>query len=195
MSSLSASLYFMVVQPHQKLTYEDFLKMPEDNLRREIIDGELLVNAAPVSRHQRIVGLLYYRIREFLEQNPGVGEIFVAPLDVLLSQFDVVEPDLVFVAEADSGIVTARNVQGLPTLLIEVMSDPAVDRRRKKDLYEKFGVPEYWIVDQARSEVEIYVLSAGAYGEPSRFRSGDVIRSDKLPGFSFEVVELKTLPD
>ena len=182
----------MAVQPQRKLTYDDFVKMPDDNLRREIIDGELFVTAAPFTRHQRIVGQLYFRIRQYLEENRA-GEIFVAPVDVLFSDFDVVEPDLVFVAASDSRIVTRKNLQGAPTVVIEVMSDPAMDRRRKKQMYEKFGVAEYWIVDPDASSIEVYVLHEGRFQDPVTYTPGQALTSERLPGFVFSISELEEL--
>ncbi len=80
--------------PRRRLTYDDFLLIPDDGLRHEIIDGEHFVTASPVARHQVLVGRLYFELESHLRAHPGLGQVFLAPLDVVLSQWDVVEPDL-----------------------------------------------------------------------------------------------------
>lgn len=166
--------------------------MPDDDLRREIIDGELFVTPAPFTRHQRAVGILYLRIATHLESHGG-GEILLAPCDVVFSDFDVVEPDLIFIPTLQANIVTERNIQGAPGIVIEVMSDPVMDRRRKKALYARYKVPEYWIVDPAKGEVEIYLLAGEDYAEPMILTAGDDLTTDQLPGFVFKVGELTGL--
>jgi hypothetical protein len=78
----------------RRLTYEDFLLFPDDGQRHEIIDGEHYVTPSPVTRHQVLVGRLHFEIESFLRQHPGSGQVFVAPLDVLFTKWDIVEPDL-----------------------------------------------------------------------------------------------------
>src|SRR5262245_39704476 len=130
-----------------RLTYQDFLRFPDDGLRHEIIDGVHYVTPAPTRRHQVLIVRLLYEIESALRAAPGTGEIFVSPLDVLLSEWDVVEPDLLFVAAADRQILTDANVQGAPTLVIEV-SFPSTRKRDqgiKHQLFDRCGVREYWL--------------------------------------------------
>src|SRR5262245_18805626 len=105
-----------------RLTYDDFLLFPDDGKRHEIIDGEHYATPSPNTRHQEIVGRLYFAIESHLRQHRGCGRVFVAPLDVVFTRWDVVEPDLLFVADDQSGILTEKNVQGPPALVIEVLS-------------------------------------------------------------------------
>jgi Uma2 family endonuclease len=113
--------------------------------------------------------------------------VFPAPLDVILSDHDVVEPDVFFVAEGQSGIIGERNVGGVPALLIEVLSEARRDRVLKRDLYERFGVPEYWIVDGEADRVEVYRNVGGRYGKPQIFEPGDVLTLESLPGLAIDV--------
>jgi Uma2 family endonuclease len=170
-------------------SYADLATFPDDGLRREIIDGELIVSPAPRLRHQRISARLYLIIGNHLEAHGG-GELFYAPVDVLFSDTNVVEPDLLFVADDQSGILTEMNVQGAPALVIEVLSEARIDRVRKRDLYARFGVPEYWVVDPEADRVEVYRLRGGAYAKPEIFEPGDVLAYQRLSGLEIDLTRL-----
>lgn len=176
----------MAVSPTPKLTYADYLRFPDDGLRRELIDGEVHVTPSPNTRHQRIVLRVARLLASHVEER-GLGEVFVAPFDVVLSEHDVVEPDVVFVAAADAGILTDANIRGAPTLVVEVLSDEKRDRRLKRDLYARSGVAEYWIVGPEADRFEVYRLVEGGYEGPAVFGSGDHLASDLLPGLALDV--------
>jgi Uma2 family endonuclease len=106
----------------RRLTYDDFLLFPDDGKRHEIIDGEHYVTPSPNTRHQVLVGRLHFEIELCLRRHPGTGAVFVAPFDVLFSRWDIVEPDLLFIAADQMGILTEKNVQGPPALVIEILS-------------------------------------------------------------------------
>src|SRR5438874_12146453 len=101
----------MAPETSTKMTYEDLLLLPEDGLRHEIIDGEHYVNASPVTKHQRVSYNLIVEIGIYLRQHP-VGRLYHAPLDVVFSRYDVVEPDLMFISNEHLAIITSRNIQG-----------------------------------------------------------------------------------
>lgn len=180
----------MATEPQSALTYEDLQGFPEDNLRRELIDGDLIVTAAPGTRHQRVVAtlvalLIAYR-RDF------GGEVFPAPTDVYLSDVDVVEPDVVFVRAAHVARVEERFVRGAPDIVVEV-SSPSTRRLelvRKRELYERYGVPEYWYVDLDADRLEIHRLQGSRYGSPHVLSRGDLLESPEIVGFSLAVDEL-----
>jgi Uma2 family endonuclease len=148
-----------------RLTYDDFLLFPDDGRRHEIIDGEHYVTPSPNLRHQRLVGRLFLSIGNYLAAHPGAGQLFLAPLDVVLSYHDVVEPDLLFVAGDQSAIMTEKNIQGPPALVIEVISKSTrkKDAQTKRRLFERTGVREYWLVDPELDLVQ--VLRASAEGK------------------------------
>jgi Uma2 family endonuclease len=175
--------------PERLLSYADLESFPDDGLRRELIGGQLFVTPSPFTRHQAIVfrlnGLFYAHLMQ-----AGGGQAFPAPLDVVLSDHDVVEPDVVFVADSDAEAVGVKNVTGVPSLVIEVLSDARRDRVLKRDLYERFGVPEYWIVDGEADRVEVYRNENGRYGKPKIFEPGDTLTLESLPGFSIDVATL-----
>jgi Uma2 family endonuclease len=178
----------MAVEPKRLLTYEDFLAFPDDGVRREIVDGEALVTPAPNIRDQDLVGFVFDALYDHLKEHPG--RVFVAPVDVRLSEHDVVEPDVVFVAEERTDIIQEKFLLGSPSLLIEVLSDPRTDRVRKRALYARADVAEYWIVDPDADRVEVYRLGRGRYGKPDLFDPGDTLMTELLPGFSLDIATL-----
>src|SRR5215211_4432177 len=128
------------VRPGVKLTYDDFVHFPDDGKRHELIDGEHYVTPSPNRRHQQIVGELFGLMWSHLKRHP-TGEVYVAPFDVVFSDFDVVEPDILFVSSERARVLTGKNVQAAPDLVVEVGS-PATRRRDEKtklQLYERFG--------------------------------------------------------
>lgn len=175
--------------PQEQLTYADYLSFPDDGLRRELIGGELFVTPAPNVRHQRIALRIARALADHVDAHGG-GEVFIAPCDVVLSDSDVVEPDVFFVASAISGAVTEANVQGPPSLVIEVVSDPRTDRVRKRDLYARHGVLEYWVVDPEADRIEVYHPSGGAYTKPEIFEPEETLSTPLLPGLALDVASL-----
>ncbi len=151
---------------HLKLTYEDYRFIPDDGKRHELIDGEHIRSPSPTTKHQRISLRLSYELHRFLQEH-RLGEIFVAPCDVVLSDFDVVQPDLVYVATAQADIVTETNIRGIPTLVVEILSEGnrKLDETIKRQRYEHYGIPEYWIIDPALDQVKVYRLTDGHYGQ------------------------------
>ena len=141
-----------------RLTYEDFCRIPDDGMRHEIIDGVHYVTPSPVLRHQQLIGRLFVAIANFLEEHPEVGQAFLSPLDTVFSPWDVVEPDLVFVAADQLDILTEPNIQGAPALVVEILS-PSTRRRDlgiKRQLFDRGGVREYWVVDPKAYELTVY---------------------------------------
>lgn len=179
--------------PATKLTYEDFLLIPEDGKRHEIIAGEEYASPAPRVKHQELVLRLSLALGKHLEQHP-LRRLLPVPVDVVLSPEDVVEPDLLFIRQSRLDIVTEANVQGAPDLAIEILSENY--RRRdevlKRKLYEHFRVAEYWIVDPELETVKIYRLGAAGYGPAAELsrEAGAVLASPLLPGFALPLAAL-----
>lgn len=112
--------------------------------------------------------------------------------DVLLSERDVVVPDLIVIRDDQQEILTEDNVKGVPALLVEIVSPSTarLDRMRKRDLYARYAVPEYWIVDPDADRVEVYRLREGAYGKPEILEPGDELPYGPLPGLQITVADL-----
>ena len=169
-----------------KLTYDDFVLFPDDGLRHELIDGEHHVTPSPNNKHQRVVGNLYFLIRSWLEQH-RVGEIFLAPFDVVLTRHDVVEPDLLYLSHGRAHeALTAANVQGAPDLVIEIGS-PSTRKRdetTKRHLYEREGVSEYWVVDPELDVLRVYRREGEGFGRARELsvEAGDVLTTPLFDG-------------
>lgn len=172
------------------LTYEDLQRFPEDNLRRELIDGELFVTPSPITRHQKVVGEIFHQLR--LYQEKAGGEAYPAPLDVFFDDRNVTEPDVLFVRKENLDRVEERFVRSPPDIVVEVSSPSTrrTDQVRKRELYERFGVPEFWFVDLDADRIEVHRLAQGRYGAPEIFMRGDTLASPLLPGFHAEVAEI-----
>jgi Uma2 family endonuclease len=178
-----------------RLTYDDLQYFPDDRKRREIIDGELYVTPSPSLRHQVLLGRLYMAIANFLAARPGPGRVYLSPLDVVLSPHDVVEPDLLFVGGDQLDVLTPKNVQGPPALVVEILSPGTrkTDEQVKRRLFARVGVLEYWLVDP-----ELDLIKVLRRGEEGSFRrvaeltaeDGDTLTSPQLPGFSLALAEL-----
>ncbi|MDP8971550.1 MAG: Uma2 family endonuclease [Actinomycetota bacterium] len=185
----------MATPARSKLTYEDLQRFPDDNLRRELIDGELIVTPAPATRHQDVVLKLGARLLNHTEEHGG--KVYVAPTDVFLSDVDVVEPDVLFVRAEHVDKVEKKLVRSAPDVVVEV-SSPSTRRLelvRKRALYERYGVPEYWYVDLDADRVEIHQLEASGYGPPRLLQRGDTLTSPQVPGFEIAVDDLLGPPD
>ncbi len=177
-----------------KLTYEDFLLFPDDGKRHELIDGEHYVTPSPIIRHQEISGRLHLLIGAWLEANP-IGRLFYAPLDIVFSNFDVVEPDLLYMSnERAHEILTTKNVTGAPEIVVEIGS-PGTRKRDetiKKRLYERSGVTEYWVIDPELDVIRVYRRSGDAFERPEEFsrEAGDVLRTALLPGLEIALTTI-----
>ena len=129
-----------------KFTYEDYVLMPEGK-RYEIVEGELYMVPAPTTTHQRISRKLEEMLSRFVEERK-LGEVFDAPIDVVFSETDIVQPDIIFISNENKNIIKEENIKGAPDLIIEILSPSSAQRDKtiKKKLYAKNGVKEYWLV-------------------------------------------------
>jgi Uma2 family endonuclease len=148
-----------------KLTYDDFVLFPDDGKRHELIDGEHYVTPSPNRKHQAIAWNLTAMIGTYLESH-HVGRAFTAPFDVIFSEFDVVEPDLLYISKARlDEILTTKHVRGAPNLVVEIASPSTRtrDESLKRKLYERSGVEEYWVIDPGRNTIDVYRLIGSVY--------------------------------
>lgn len=146
-----------------QITWDDVLQMPEDGNRYEAIEGELYVTPAPSSRHQRASVALTVALHKILVGG-GHGELFHAPYGVKFpSTGEGVQPDLIFVSATRHDIILPAQIEGVPDLVVEILSPSTGGRDRgvKRKLYERQGVPEYWIVDAEAGAVEVWRFGAG----------------------------------
>src|SRR5262245_8534070 len=190
---MSGSDHVKPATPGLKLTYDDFVHFPDDGMRHELIDGEHYVTPSPNMRHQQISINLTLMVGGWLESSPQ-GRLFYAPLDVVFPQFDVVEPDNLYVSNERSHVLTAPNVQGAPDLVIEIGS-PGTGRRDetiKRRLYERSDVLEYWIVGPGIEVVRVHKRSGDTFDgtiELSR-EADDVLTTSLLPGLELPLARI-----
>jgi len=178
----------------RKLTYEDFVRFPDDGRRHELVNGVHYVTPSPAQRHQQASWQLSGALFNYLQAHP-IGRGFAAPFDIVLSSSDVVEPDILVVLNDQLGILTDANVQGAPAIVIEILS--LITRRRdfgiKRELYERAGVREYWIVDTDQQNVTVHrrpETSAPFEETVITLANADALTSPILPEFSLPLATL-----
>lgn len=175
----------------RKFTYEDYLKLPDDSKRYEVLNGELIMAPAPTTAHQRLSLNLSVELVLFLKKEK-LGELFYAPFDVVLDDNNIVQPDIVFVTNEKKDIVTDNNIKGTPDLLIEILSPSTgyYDLVEKKEIYEKFGVKEYWIIDPQKKWIEIYSLKQNKYSLLIRIEKKGKIKSSLLTKLDLDIYKI-----
>ena len=173
--------------PKVRYTYADYCQLPDDR-RYELIDGELYLIPSPGSQHQRVSFRLARLMADFVE-SLLLGVVYVAPFDVILSDHDTLQPDILFVAAGRESIITQRACEGAPDLVVEVLS-PSTSRRDlvlKRERYARFGVREYWLVDPAARSLELLTLQEGLFLSRGIYTGNMTPASAVLPDFTFRV--------
>ena len=165
--------------------YEDLFDLPDDGRRYEIIDGELFEMPAPGTDHQIALSNLFLTVAAFVLALRG--RILMAPLDVFFAGANPVEPDIVVLLPDRLHLISKRGIEGAPSLLIEILSssNPTHDRERKRALYARGGVPEYWLVDPGAASIEVLVLDGDIYRTHVRATGEELVTSPLLTGLSF----------
>jgi len=181
--------------PQARVGYTDLLDMPDDGRRYEIHGGELVVVPSPLPRHQMVVQSIFRLLDDHARDTGGTA--LVAPLDIVLDEFDVVQPDIVFFRAERRHLVRPDAVtRHPPDIAVEVLSPStaAVDRGRKMRMFAAYGVPEYWIVDPVRRQIEVHALENDAYRQAQTASADDAVRSVLLPNLTFTAACVFTLP-
>jgi Uma2 family endonuclease len=168
-------------QPERKLDYAYYASLPSDGRRYEIIRGKLSVNPAPNPLHQRVSRRLLRQLADFYHGS-GRGEVFDAPIDVILGPHDIVQPDLVVVASPAH--ITSRGIEAPPLLVVEILSPSTwnQDRGVKRERYAQLGVPNYWLVDADARRIECSALVHGAYVLIAEAHDDEVLRHEAWDG-------------
>lgn len=170
-----------------RFTYRDSLQLPEGE-RRELIGGEFHAVPAPTPEHQRISARLERVLQDFVDAR-GLGEVLHAPLDLVLSEADVVQPDILFISRERAGIVTPTHVSAAPDLVVEILTPGTAERDRgvKRRLYFKYGVREYWLVDPVAGAIEVWVPGEADFELHRAYTAGMKVISPLLPGLAVAV--------
>jgi Uma2 family endonuclease len=174
-----------------KLTYDDYLALPDDGRRYEILDGELYVSPTPFIRHQ-LVSQNLFRIldRHILEHR--LGQLFNVPVTVVLARTTIPVPDLVFVRSDRRSIITEKEIEGPPDLVVEILSPSSKKRDRgfKARLYSRYRVREYWIVDPTSETLEIFELRGRAYRRKAKYEGTVTARSRCFPKLEIDLAKV-----
>ena len=181
------------VQP--RFGYNDLLAMPEDGRRYEIHGGELVVVPSPLLRHQIAAMEVVTLLNDYRRKFGGIA--VTAPFDVVFDEYDVVQPDVVFFRAERLHLLDPNSVaRAVPDIVVEVLSPStaAIDRGRKMEMFARYGVPEYWIVDPVGLRVEVHVLGDGSYRQAQVATGGDSVRSTLLPDLTFTAAGIFTFP-
>lgn len=174
-----------------RFTYKDYLSLPDDGKRFQVIEGEIYMVPAPAPYHQDIVGKLFVLLRTFVAERK-LGWVYFATCDVILSEEDIVQPDLFFISKDNGHIVTERNIQGAPDLVIEILPQftAKLDKTAKMKLYERSGVKEYWLVDPDRKAIEVLTLKGRSYDSMGVFGIEQSFESVLLKGLKVSLEEI-----
>jgi len=180
----------------KKLTYHEFRELEfddNDNFWYELINGELVRKQAPSIRHQRISGEIVFALKNF-ERETQSGMLLYAPSDVVLDDGNAYHPDIFFIKKERYFILDEKEqiVSGAPDLVIEILSKSTAvyDRGEKKDIYEKYGVREYWIVDPEKKSIEVYSLKDERFRLTIYLEDSGILESPGLEGFEMDIAKV-----
>ncbi|MCL0070593.1 Uma2 family endonuclease [Dehalococcoidia bacterium] len=175
-----------------KFTVEDYKNLPESETKRyELLGGELVMVPSPSEAHQSISRNLLFLLWKFVRDN-ALGVVYHAPFDIVFSEEDIAQPDLIYISNERRGIITPDDVRGAPDLVIEILSPSTAgrDRTYKKTLYARHGVKEYWIVDPKEKTVEVMSLGEEGFETIELCRKGDVLLTRLLEGLAVPLSEV-----
>jgi len=181
-----------VPNPHIRFTYDDYQTLPEDSLKRyELLDGDILVSPAPTVLHQWVAANLEFILQSHVRRH-HLGVVLASPIDVVFGEGnvrEVVQPDILFISNERRRIISDKEIQGAPDLLIEVLSESTAERDRgyKKTLYGRYGVCEYWLADPQARTINVYAIRGEDLVLTGTFRNGDTMRTVLLPGLVIEL--------
>jgi Uma2 family endonuclease len=173
------------------LTVHDYREMPEGPPFYQLIEGELEMSPSPNREHQDILTNIFGAFVRYLDKYPG-GRVYVAPLDVYLTDLNVYQPDLLFVSKDRKSILTDQGTEGAPDLVVEILSrrTAKLDRGVKRDIYARTGVQELWIVDPERQQVEVYDLPRNSDVPAGTYTKRQKVKSGILPKLSISVAKI-----
>ena len=177
-----------ITQPKRKLTYADYLNTPDDDNYYELIDGELVMVPPPIIEHQRWSVRLSSKLVVLLD-DIGLGEVLAAPTGVILSDTEVVQPDVLFVSNERKHIIHRAVIHGAPDLVVEILSPSTARRDRivKREMYARHGVREYWLVDvNARTITQLLMREGPDFDTIGVFGPGETLTSPTLGGFRLD---------
>ncbi len=174
----------------ERHTVKDYEALPEGS-PYQLIMGELVMSPAPNPLHQEVLKRMFLEFHEAIERKK-LGKVFFAPIDLYMDEENVFQPDMVVLLRGNIQKLTEKGIEGVPDLVVEVLSPSTAyyDLKEKKEVYERKGVKEYWIVDPKVEEVEVYVNEGGHFRLFSHARDEGRVRSHTVEGLEIDVKEL-----
>ncbi len=181
----------MVLSAEIQITADEFQQLPEGPPYYQLIGGRLYMTPSPTSYHQKILGNLHLVLTPFVRKSE-MGEVYLAPLDVRLSEVDVFQPDLIFVGRERLQIIGENGLEGAPDLAVEILSPSTlgIDRDLKRKAYAQFGVVELWLIDPIEKRISLYDLQENPVEPYKIFESGDSVTSRLFPGLALDAAQI-----
>lgn len=181
----------LAVEKKKKYTVADYMLL-EEGAPFQLINYDLVMSPSPLLIHQLILGEFYDTLKAFIKANKNKGMAVLPPMDIHFDNGNVYQPDLIFISEGRIPEIAKERIMGAPDLVVEILSpsNAYYDLRQKKDVYEKYGVEEYIIVDPIAQNVELYALKDGFYYLHQKAQKGEYLDSLVLPGLSFDMNEI-----
>lgn len=175
----------------EPLTVEDYRMMPEGGPRYQLVEGELFMAPAPNRFHQDISGNIFFLLRRYVETHP-IGKLYEAPFDVYLDEFNVHQPDIMFIAKANYAILTDAGAAGAPDFIVEILSPKTafLDKKAKRKVYARSGVKELWFVDPDTKIVHVYFLQDDPDHPAASYSEKDTFSSRHFPGLKIRVARI-----
>ena len=177
------------------ITRYDYEGMPQGPPYYQVIEGDLIMSPSPETFHQSIAGRIYSLILRFLEKKP-LGEVFIAPLDVFLTDINIYQPDVVFVANRRRSMITEHGIEGAPDLVVEILSPGTArfDKGSKRKSYGRTGVKELWLVDPVARLIHVYDLARDPDSPSITHNEKGVFTTPLLPGLRFRASSIFKSP-
>ncbi|MBD1366964.1 Uma2 family endonuclease [Mucilaginibacter sp. ZT4R22] len=178
----------LTAEKKKKYTVEDYMLL-EEGAPFQLINYDLVMSPSPIPLHQVISIRFSNALVNFLDATENNGFIVAAPMDVKFDEGNVLQPDILYVTESRAAEIVKTRVEGAPDLVVEILSpsNAYYDLRQKKDIYEKYGVKEYIIIDPIQENAEVYILKDEVYFLHQKAQKAETLQSVLLEGFSFDL--------
>jgi len=181
----------LTVEKKKKYTAEDYM-MLEEGAPFQLVENDLIMSPSPSLNHQLILGEFYDILKSFIKGQENQGLVVLPPVDIYFDEDNVYQPDLIYISKERAREIIKENIKGAPDLVVEILSpsNAYYDLRQKKDVYQKYGVKEYIIVDPIVFNCELYTLKDGVYKLHQKAEKTEKLNSVLLPGLSFDLAKV-----
>jgi Uma2 family endonuclease len=177
------------------ITRSDYEGMPEGPPYFQVIEGDLVMSPSPKTYHQSIAGKIYSILDQFLAKHP-LGEVYIAPLDVFLSDVNIYQPDVIFISNGRKSIISDQGIEGAPDLVVEILSPSTAryDKGPKRKVYARTGVKELWLIDPETKTIQVYFLERDSENPSATHGDNAIFTSPLLPGLQVNTAAIFKSP-